>query len=179
MEEKKCICCNEVKPLHDYYQHKQMADKRLNKCKDCCKKQAKQKHCELSKNESWIEKEKIRSREKYYRLNYGEKYKPTTEAKSKYIKRYIDKYPEKRLATLATRKMSTKINGNHLHHWSYKEEHRKDCIELTPQQHAFIHRHIIYDQERMMYRTRDGLLLDTKEESLRYYESLIGHSLPF
>lgn len=38
---KPCIICKEIKPLEDFYLQKGMKDGHLNKCKDCCKKQAK------------------------------------------------------------------------------------------------------------------------------------------
>ena len=55
-----------------------------------------------------------------------------------------------------------------IHHWSYNEEHYKDVIHLTKKEHSKAHRFIIYDQERMMYRNLEGILLETKERHLKY-----------
>ncbi len=40
MEEKKCVCCGELKSVEEYYVHPMMSCGRLNKCKSCCKEQA-------------------------------------------------------------------------------------------------------------------------------------------
>ena len=36
---KKCICCGIEKDISEYYSHPGTADGHLNKCKECCKKQ--------------------------------------------------------------------------------------------------------------------------------------------
>lgn len=76
---KTCIICKELKSLDKFYTHKQMKDGHINKCKECSKSQSIKRQTELRKDFNWIEKEKIRSREKYYRLKYKEKYKHTFE----------------------------------------------------------------------------------------------------
>jgi len=168
---KNCIICEILKPVSDYYSHKQMPDGTMNKCKDCCKKQAKEREKILRENPEWREKEKIRAREKYNRLNYVDK-KPSKDYKKKIMDVYKEKYPEKYKAKILAQKLSRE-KGCELHHWSYNELHYKDVIELTTKEHAFIHRYIIYDQERMMYRTQEGILLDTKESHISHYQEML------
>jgi len=141
-----------------------MADGHLNKCKDCTKKDSDKREKELRKNPNWVEKEKTRAREKYYRLGYKEIHKPSFENKKETMKRYNEKYPEKRKAKNINKQKAT-TEGNELHHWSYSFENATSVIELTTRQHSKAHRFIYYDQERMMYRRIDNNeLLDSKEK---------------
>jgi hypothetical protein len=165
MEYKICFKCNKNKPLTDYYKHPKMGDGHLNKCKECTKDDVNKRYKEKVKDEHWLEYERERGRTKYYRLGYRKSLKPIG-AFTKNGQLYKEKYPEKYKAVIASQRISSK--GGHNHHWSYNEEHWKDVINLSKKDHIKAHRFIIYDQERMMYRTIDGILLDTKERHLAY-----------
>lgn len=170
LKEKKCFKCEKYLSLTCFYKHKGMSDGYLNKCIECTKNDVKSNEIKLREDSEWVFKEKKRNRDKYYRLEYKNKYKPSTENKKNTIKRNRQKFPEKYLATKYTEIYLTKLEGLHLHHWSYNQEDWLDVIELETKWHYFLHRYIIYDQERMMYRNLSNILLDSKEKHLIYYE---------
>lgn len=151
--EKTCFKCGETKMRSEFYAHPQMGDGLLGKCKRCTRKDAEDRRAIKLKDPEWIAKEQQRHRKK--------------------SKDRDCIFPEKRIAMNAARKIG-KNKGEHLHHWSYKAEHRRDVIRLEAPHHRKAHRFLVYDQERMMYRRTDTMeLLDTRERHEAYIRLMI------
>lgn len=158
---KKCIKCGKNKELDDFYVHPQMRDGHLNKCKVCCKEVADLREKKLrSNNPEWCEKERLRHIEKYHRLNYREKeiefekLKPYKNGKYKNLSRDL--------------KLSSEENS---HHWNYNLIN--DVIILNKKIHRFIHRHLVLDNETLIFSTTDGHILDSKEKHLAFIEKIM------
>lgn len=163
---KECFKCNQVKPLTDFYKHPKMTDGHVNKCKDCYKNDVKGNYLINKQDANYIEKERKRGRKKYHRLYTG-----TNKANPISVKRWQEKYPEKRIASSKCSSLKKPFENAEKHHWSYNEEHYKDVIWITKKHHMKGHRFIIYDQEQMMYRRFDtNELLNTKERHQQFIE---------
>lgn len=171
MNQKVCFKCNTLKDLSEFYKHPQMGDGHLNKCKQCTKKDVSEKFFENMKDPKLLEKERERGRDKYKRLNYKE-VKPDPIVKKRSIAKYREMYPEKQMASSASQHI-LKIDGYENHHWSYNEKHYKDIIRISIESHYLAHRHMVYDQERKMYRkSKTNELIDTREIAIEFYKSL-------
>lgn len=169
---KKCFKCNHDKELEEFYAHKQMRDGHLNKCKSCTRIDTKAHADMVTSTPEGREKERRRHREKYHRLGYRGKHKPTKDQKKKAMTTYRERYPEKVISKHLSHDIEV-MDGYQRHHWSYNPEHAREIIEIRVDEHYTLHRHIVYDQERMMYRRCDnGELLDTRDSHIAYAKTI-------
>ena len=138
---KECFKCGQLKPLSEYYKHKQMGDGHLNKCKSCARKDTVSDYNRKSTDVLWLEKERTRGRNKYRRLYTG-----TGKADMDRMQRWVNKYPEKRAAAITAYVNVDTPVGLERHHWSYAEKDWLDVIFLTKKDHMKAHRFFAYDQ---------------------------------
>jgi len=157
---KKCIRCGINKELNDFYAHPKMRDGHLNKCVECCKEVANIREKTLRKNsEEWCEKERLRSIEKYHRLNYKE-----VLFEQKKLKPYINGIYKN-----LSRDLNLSSDKN-AHHWNYTLI--KDVIILDKRFHRFIHQYLILNEKTLMFETKEGNVLDTKDKHLEFIKKL-------
>lgn len=169
---KKCYVCNIIKQLSEYSKDKKMSEGVLNQCKKCVLKRTRIRNSELRKNPEYLNKARERSRISYFKNEHNKKRKTDKNKIKQQDLKSRELFPEKYRARNSSGRMKKENKKNHLHHWSYNDEHFRDCIELNHAEHSKLHRYMIYDQERKMYRTIEGMLLDTKKAHINYYNSL-------
>ena len=151
--EKACFKCMETLPISEFYVHPRMGDGHLGKCKSCTRKDSEIRRRQKERDPKWVEQERLRHRKKANRVR-------------------VEK-PEVHKARSAIRTM--KIDGYHLHHWSYQVPHRIDVFKLTPQEHRRAHRFLVYDAEHLQYRRTDTMeLLDTRERHEAYLNDYVS-----
>lgn len=179
MKSKICFKCNKDKHLTEYYKHKKMGDGHLNKCKSCTKSDSNKRRESLLSNDEWVESERSRHRDKYHRLSYKDKHKPTPERKKEIMSRYKEKYPEKYRAKMASQRIECP-EGKERHHWSYNDEHWTDVIFLSIEDHNKIHRHMDYCEHTFLYKAncdlgefKKGDLLYTRDKHESFIEQVL------
>lgn len=171
----KCICCEELKPLDEFYKHPGMETGHLNKCKSCCKQYAKAQLDEKCKDPEWVEKEHQRQLEKNrrpYRKSKKPMREPLPRLFDKTWKNHFYRYPEKQKARSISAKMQCRNPGHEHHHWSYREENAKSLLEISKKDHYVAHINLIYLQAEFCYTTLVGLLLDTIQKHIEYLDSI-------
>ena len=159
---KKCIKCNDYKVLDEFYNHKQMFDGRLNKCKSCCKEQSIERYNERSKDDEWIKKERYRHRDKYHRLNYKNKQRVWDNNK-----------PWKNNSIYKGLHKKIKPNkGIELHHWNYNDEFLEDVVLMDIKEHRRLHRCMELDIYKRIFKIKGtDIYLDTRCKHLSFIKS--------
>lgn len=66
MDKKKCFKCGKVKPLSEFYKHKEMLDGHLNKCKACARKDVQENY--KNNRQHYNEYDKKRQRTDIHRI---------------------------------------------------------------------------------------------------------------
>lgn len=159
MDTKKCFKCGRELPLSEFYKHPRMGDGHLNKCKECTKKDVRNNYEEKSKDETWMEKERARGREKFKRLGY--KYNPM---KTRSIN------PLEGGTSDALRKKGYSTEGKEAHHWNYNQP--KSVFLLSRKAHHRIHQYIVVNYDDKFCYTTEGEKLDTVDKAAKYFKSV-------
>ncbi len=160
---KKCFKCGKEKLLSDFYKHNGMLDGHLNKCKECAKKDVKNRYEVLSQDEEYMEKERARGREKYHRLNYKERQKEINK------KRPWNNYS-------AYKNLNRNLSvpkGFEVHHWSYKLENIKSVFIVSRKDHKKLHKHLDFIQKERCFAYK-GKILDTKTKHKKFINQLLN-----
>lgn len=165
---KRCIKCGIEKPIIEFYRHSEMKDGYVNKCKECTKKETRLRYNEKSHDETWVESQRARGREKYKRLNY--KSRPFSN------KTYKDFHIVKTISrNLRAKGFNT--TGLEAHHWNYNLP--KSVILLSRKAHHRIHKYITVNREDKYCYTLFGECLNTEEKTIKYYKEVLNQYSDF
>jgi hypothetical protein len=156
---KKCFKCNIEKPLNDFYKHPQMPDGHVNKCKICNKNDIHENYKIKSKDLFFIEKERLRSKEKYHRLNYKQKQKVWNLEKP---------WTNLSIYKSLRKKYNFIPKTHHLHHWNYNDEFLEDVIIIEKFNHRRAHTFMKLDLQNKIYIGLNNEILNTKEKHILY-----------
>ena len=126
------------------------------------KKDVSQNYGIKSKDESWVEKERNRGREKYHRLNY----------KNKQFKKTKKDFSGINNTRRSLKYRNYSIDGKEAHHWNYNKP--RSIILLSPKAHHRIHKYVKANREDKYLYTLDGLRLDTEEKTLKFYKEILS-----
>lgn len=158
---KECFKCNEVLPLTEFYKHSKMKDGRLNKCKDCAKRDTKENR--KTKEDYYKEYDRNRPNHRERAVRYNERvrarYRTDQEFREKILRSGSDWASRNKEKIAATTKVGNSIRDGKIskpdkctgcgstegvegHHWSYLVEHNLDVAWLCSTCHGEEHKRL-------------------------------------
>jgi len=151
---KECFRCGVTQELSHFYKHKQMSDGHLNKCKNCTKKDSKEREAQIRSTPEGVESERIRHKEKYHRLDYCTKQKEWDQKRPwKSNGKYKSLSKKLKLRGLIS-------DGEIAHHWNYNDEFIEDVFILPSiSVHKLIHTRISLNHNERIYYYKESPLL--------------------
>lgn len=155
MDVKTCFKCNQTKPLDEFYKHIRMRDGHLNKCKECTKLESKSNYKVKSEDPLWLEKERIRGREKFKRLNYKNKHRLSDLLKK-----------ERSNLSRILRGKGFLIPGKEAHHWNYNLPH--SIMLMSKSAHRRVHKYISVNYEDKMCYKSNGEPILNENDAIKY-----------
>lgn len=160
MEEMVCRVCGKTKPLSEF---EKLPHGYRRLCNDCRKEQRVKQLAESRKDPKFVENERRRGRESYWRNKVRGTHKQSPTPKFN--------------CAIELRRRGIDIKGREIHHWNYNQ-HRSVFI-LDRYSHRLLHRYMYTDKETKFCYTKDGVRLETHQQAEEYFKKILAeHGFP-